>query len=205
MEHSEVLPQDFAIAMGPRQITAVLLLALTIMGILCCLSYIIGRAAPHTVTAATPPRVRPAAALSQAVMPCPAAVVPPAAKPVEVSGWKNSDPQPGVAYLQLMSVEPGFADVFAKGLYDDGFNALVAPGAGAGVRRVLVWPAEGESLNGVRGRLEAQGLHPFQKTWTEPEKPSVQPPAQPTPANSQPAPAAGSDARPVNPEAQPVK
>ena len=186
MEHSEVLQQDFAVAMGPRQITAVLLLALTVTGILCCLSYIIGRAVPHTVTAAAPPPVRPAATASKAAVPCPAALVPPAAKPAGDSGWKNTDPQPGVAYLQLMSVEPGVAEVVAKGLHDDGFRALVAPGSGAGVRRVLVWPGDGESLNGVRARLEAQGLHPFQRTWSEPEEaaPSTRP---------EPAPSAGPD------------
>jgi len=175
MEHAEALPQDSIIAMGPRQITAVLVLALTVTGILCCLSYIIGRAAPHTVTAAAPVHVNPAATASKVAVPCPAAAVSPAAKPADVSAWKNSDPQPGVAYLQLMSVEPGVAEVMAKGLHDDGFRALVAPGAGAGVRRVLVWPAEGESLNDVRARLEAQGLHPFLKTWTEPETPSAPP------------------------------
>ena len=181
MEHAEVLPQDFAIAMGPRQITAVLLLALTVTGILCCLSYIIGRASPHTVTAAAPPPVRPAATAGKAAVPCPATVVPPAAKTADVPAWKNSDPQPGVAYLQLMSVEPGVADVVARGLHDDAFHVLVAPGVGAGVRRVLVWPGDGESLNGVRVRLEARGLHPFLKTWTEPPTPAAPPTAAPAP------------------------
>ena len=187
MDHAEMPPQDFAIAMGPRQITAVLVVALTVTGILCCLSYIIGRAAPHTVTAAAPP-VRPAITVIKAAAPCPVATVPPAPRPTDVSEWKNSDPQPGVAYLQLMSVEPGVADVVARGLHDGGFRALVAPGVGAGVRRVLVWPAEGESLNQVRARLEARGLHPFLKTWTEPE--TAVPASQAAPvATPEPAPA----------------
>jgi len=194
MEHSEALQQDFAVAMGPRQITAVLLLALTVTGILCCLSYIIGRAAPHTVTAAAPPAVRAAGSATKPSLPCPAAPVAVAPATAESSDWKNSDPQPGVAYLQLMSVEPGVANVVARGLHDDGFRALVAPGAGTAVRRVLVWAGDGDTLSDVRTRLEARGLHPFLKTWTEPEAPTAAPPA---PA---PAPGAAPDLQPAKQE-----
>ena len=95
-----------------------------------------------------------------------------------------------------MSVEPGIAEVVARGLHDGGFQALVAPGAGAGVRRVLVWPKEGESLNDVRAHLEAQGLHPFLKTWSEPEKPAPPPKPAPAPAAAPQTPAPAPSAAP---------
>ena len=69
----------------------------------------------------------------------PPAAVPPNS-PVAASGWMNVAPVPGATYFQLMSVEPGVAEVFAEGLHSEGFDAIAAAGASPAVHRVLVGP-----------------------------------------------------------------
>jgi len=172
MENSEARPRDFAIAMGPRQITAMLLVSLTVAGILCCLSYIIGRTAARAA-AAGPAPTHQNGQPGKAGAPCPALVIPASPVSTGASEWANSLPQPGIEYLQLMSVEPGIADVTAKGLHDEGFVALVAPGASPAVRRVLIGAGPNQTLKDVRSRLEALGIHYFPKTWSQPSEPAT--------------------------------
>ena len=178
MDQPESTGPGFAIVLGPRQITAVLVVAIFVAGILCSLSYIAGRsasrapAAPSTVPArATAPSPKPVVA--KPAPPTPAPVL--AAKPAAISVWKNTSPVRGATYLQLMSVEAGVAEVLAEGLHSEGIEALAAPGATPGVQRVLVGPLKNESIAGVRARLEARGFHPFVKRYTENEAPAQRP------------------------------
>lgn len=178
MEQPESTGPEFAILLGPRQITAVLVVAISVAGILCSLSYIAGRLASHAPTApstvpahATAPSPKPA--VSKPVSPPPAPVQVP--KPPAISVWKNAPPIHGATYLQLMAVEAGVAEVLAKGLHSEGIEAVAAPGANPGVQRVLVGPLKNESIASVRARLEARGFHPFVKRYTENEAPAQRP------------------------------
>jgi hypothetical protein len=74
-------------------------------------------------------------------------------------------------YLQLMSVEPGFAEVFAEGLRSEGFDAITSPGVSSGVERVLLGPLKEGSMASVKAELEARGLHPFPKRYQPGERP----------------------------------
>jgi hypothetical protein len=71
-----------------------------------------------------------------------------------------------------MSVEPGVAEVVTEGLRGEGFDAITSAGVNPEVRRVLVGPLKEDSIAGVRARLEARGLHPFLKKYSEIEMPS---------------------------------
>lgn len=178
MEQPESASSGFAILLGPRQIVAVLVVAISVAGILCSLSYIAGRAASH-------PPVAPPAVPGRAAAPPPKPVAlapalgPPApvqpAKPADVSVWKNAPPRNGATYLQLMSVEAGVAEVLAEGLHTEGIEAVAAPGANPAVQRVLVGPLQDKSIASVRARLEARGFHPFVKRYPESEAPAEPP------------------------------
>ncbi len=168
MEQPEPASPGFAILLGPKQITAVLVVAVSVAGILCSLSYIAGRSGSRAPAA---PAAKTVLVIPAAPRPAPVAVV----KAPEIKTWKNAPPVDGATYFQLMSVEPGVAEVFAEGLYAEGYDAIAAPGASAGVQRVLVGPLKEGSADSVRTRLEARGLHPFVKRYPE-EPPKTQQP-----------------------------
>src|SRR5271157_1892518 len=126
MEQPESASPGFAVLLGPRQITAVLVVAILAAGILCSLSYIAGRSASHTPAALSPvpyraarPAPKPPAPASGPASSAPPASTPPASPPAP-SAWKNAPPVPGATYLQLMSVEFGVAEVLAEGLHSEG-------------------------------------------------------------------------------------
>ena len=84
----------------------------------------------------------------------------------------NVAPVPGATYFQLMSVEPGVAEVFAEGLHSEGFDAIAAAGASPSVHRVLVGPLKTGTEADIRARLEARGFHPFPRRYSETEAPA---------------------------------
>jgi len=84
----------------------------------------------------------------------------------------NVAPVPGATYFQLMSVEPGVAEVFAEGLHSEGFDAIAAAGASPAVHRVLVGPLNKTNESDIRSRLEARGFHPFPRRYSETEAPA---------------------------------
>jgi hypothetical protein len=170
MEQPESAGPGFAILLGSRQITAVLVVAILAAGILCSLSYIAGRSASHAPAAPSPAPYRAAEAAPKPLPPPPAPPAP---------SWKNAPPVPGATYLQLMSVEPGVAEVFAEGLHSEGIEAVTTPGANAAVQRVLVGPLKDKSVAAVLTRLEARGFHPFVKRYTERETPAERPMTNP--------------------------
>jgi hypothetical protein len=71
-----------------------------------------------------------------------------------------------------MSVEAGAGEIIARGLHDVGLEAIAAPGNGPGVERVLVGPVDEKSIASVRAELEARGLHPFSRKYTENQAPA---------------------------------
>lgn len=176
MEQPESPSPGAGILLGPRQITAVLVVAILAVGIFCSLSYIAGRSATSPAVA-----VRPAPLVVKAVVPAPAPValvaVPEAAPPQAIATWTNAPPVSGAVYLQLMSVETGAAEVFAEGLHAEGFDAIAAPGSSPLVQRVLVGPLQAEAIAATRKRLEARGFHPFVKRYSESAAPVAPPKA----------------------------
>ena len=64
-------------------------------------------------------------------------------------------------------MEPGIAEALARGLHEEGIVAIVAPGSGPGVRRVLIGPITDTSKPGIRAQLDAHGLHSFFKKYQE--------------------------------------
>lgn len=173
---SSVQPEStnpgFVIVLGARQITAVLVVAVSVAGILCSLAYIAGRSGSRAPAPPTPIVAHSAAPKPATPVPLPAAPAPApeqSAKAVDVSVWMNVPLVRGASYLQLMSVEPGVAEVFAEGLRGEGFDAITSAGVSPAVRRVLVGPLKDKAIVDVRARLEARGLHPFLKKYTESE------------------------------------
>jgi len=162
----------FAIVLGPRQLAAVFVVAIFAAGILCSLSYIVGRAAPRPSVPAhvsPPPATAPASApLTLRPVPCPATPAPAAAAAAPApSEWKNADPVDGALYIQVMSGVPGIADAIARGLHARGIQAIVVPGVGPSVQRVLVGPIPDGSVSTFRARLDALGFTYFVRRYSK--------------------------------------
>jgi hypothetical protein len=180
MEQPESTGPGFAILLGPRQITAVLVVAISVAGILCSLTYIAGRSASHAPSVPSPVPARAAAPPPKPLIlksePCPSTPAQ-SPQPAGISVWQNAPPLPGATaiYLQVASVPPGTAEVFAEGLHSEGFDAVTAPGASTAVQRVLVGPLKDEAIASVLARLEARGFHPFLKRYPESGAPAEPP------------------------------
>ena len=188
----EAIPQQAAAAapvveesrlvLGNKQIAATAFVVLTLITVIATLSYIVGRSAQPAAAEpassavkalAAAPATAPAAVAEQVIVVEPkrdsaqAAVVAAPAAPAVTAPW-NPDlpPAAGTVFFQVASVDQGMADVSVQYLQEKGFAARRAPGASAGLFRVLVGPlAAGQAMAETEAKLRGLGFTPFPKKY----------------------------------------
>ena len=158
---------DFEYVLGRRQVASVGLVLVTGLAAFTGMAYMVGKstAAPmkeKTVVVQTPaPAPKPSA---------PAAVVTadtPKADPSISEAPLFGTPEKGRLYIQLASVERGFATLMVHGARNLGFPAFVAQGSTPSVYRVLNGPfADQEAYQKAKTTFQAAGLDIFTRKYT---------------------------------------
>jgi type IV secretory pathway VirB10-like protein len=181
-------PEESRLVLGNRQIAAALFMVLALVTVIATLSYIAGRATPAGATATVPatvlatPRQTPeqvivvdAKSSSTPQQPAAPAAVPPQTSPlapavapgapIVLPTGPDSPPAPGTVFFQVASVDKGMADVSVQYLLEKGFSARRAPGASAGVYRVLAGPLDVAQMAQTELKLKELGFSPFPKKY----------------------------------------
>jgi cell division septation protein DedD len=168
---------EFEYVLGRRQIASVSLVLLTGLAAFTAMAYMVGKssAAVKTVTVQAP--------VPKPVLQTPVPVVsPPVAEaPSGDSAMMDAPlsgtPEKGRLYIQLASVERGFATLMAHGARKLGFPAFVATGASPSVYRVLSGPfPDKESYEKAKSTFQAAGLDTFTRKYSgEEESKTVMP------------------------------
>lgn len=164
------------LVLGNKQLAATAFVVLTLITVIATLSYVVGRSTGDRAPAAAPAAVQAVApsqapAAEQVIIvepkPAAAAVAPATAAPVVTAPWNPElPPAAGTMFFQVASVDKGMADVSVQYLQEKGFAARRAPGASAGVYRVLVGPLEaGQGMMEAEARLKGLGFTPFPKKY----------------------------------------
>lgn len=172
---------EFEYVLGRRQVASVGLVLLTGLAAFTAAAYMVGKstAAPAKQekavdVPATLPAPKPAAAVQAPVTFAPQAQnVDPSILDAPLSGV----PETGHLYIQLASVERGFATLMVYGTRKLGFPAFIATGASPVVYRVLSGPfPDKESYEKAKATFQAAGLNTFTRKFTgEEESKSVMP------------------------------
>ena len=135
-------------------------------------AYVAGKSVGKVVTAEAP--AAPTAPPSKPVAANPVADTLPDAP---LSGT----PEPGKTYIQLASVERGYATLITEGARKLGFPAFIAPGTSPKLYRVLSGPFSNPAeLQKAKAVFDTAGLDSFVRKYTEPSatEPATDP-AQP--------------------------
>jgi hypothetical protein len=165
--------QGFELVFGPRQIGAVLFVAVAVVGICSAIAYVAGKTAAAATRAQAPPP--PIVAVTP---PPPPQVVrvpaPPAARESEpprvATLFQVALPNPGETYLQVAAVPKGVADVYAAGFTAQGRHAVLAPASTEAIVRVLVGPfRDKEDMAEAKTALQTAGFNPFVREYTSSE------------------------------------
>lgn len=159
-------------ALTSRQMTATLLAAVLMTGLMAGIAYVAGRsinsgpeepaeAAP--VPAVTQPVPNPApapsaGAVASAVQPAPAAAALNAPAVLVTPGRAEK-------YLQVCAVDRGVGEIFVDVLARKGFVVRLAEGPDAKTFRVLVGPLEGADIAKTKAALEKVGFAPFVRLY----------------------------------------
>ena len=157
-----VEPSEFVFVLGRRQIASVSLVVLTALAAFTGVAYMVGKSS-------APPAEKSVAVAAPVPVPQPA----PAAQPV---ADKSAAPLPeaplfGIPekdhlYLQLGSVERGFAVLMVHGARKVGFPAFVAGGTNPNVFRVLVGPFQNQAeYQAAKGIFVSMGLDTFSRKY----------------------------------------
>jgi hypothetical protein len=171
---------DFEFVLGRRQIASVSLVMLTVVGAFTAGAYMIGKAtvpvaAEHAAQPIPPKQIEIIAPTPETAPTPEVASVQPTAK-VESPDADSpifGVPEKNQRYLQLGSVERGFAILMAHGARKEGYRAMVAGGTNPNVYRVLVGPFEGqEEYQAAKTLFTSMGLDPFQRKYGESSKES---------------------------------
>jgi hypothetical protein len=166
---------DFEFVLGRRQIASLSLVGLIVIGTFAAGAYMIGKSTvPVPVVAAAPAQPK------QIEIVAPVSTATPTPEPqtelkapakVEAADSDTSIfgvPQKNQRYLQLGSVERGFAILMAHGARKEGYHAMVAAGTNPNVYRVLVGPFEGqEEYQAAKTLFTSMGLDPFTRKYDE--------------------------------------
>jgi hypothetical protein len=167
-------PTEFEYVLGRRQVASLSLVVLTGIAAFTALAYMVGKssAAPmkeKAVIVQTPPAPTPKSAI-----PAPEA---PKIDPSIAEAPLFGAPEKGPLYIQLASVERGFATLMVHGARNLGFPAFVAAGASPSVYRVLSGPFPNkESYEKAKATFQAAGLDTFTRKYTgEEESKSLMP------------------------------
>ncbi|MBN8730552.1 MAG: hypothetical protein J0L64_08440 [Acidobacteria bacterium] len=178
--------EESRLVLGNKQMAATAFVVLTLITVIATLSYVVGRSlgdrAPAAATGSVPavaagpatvaPQMSqqvPQQAPEQVIIvePKPAAAAPALAAPVVTAPWNPElPPAAGTVFYQVASVDKGMADVSVQYLQEKGFAARRAPGASAGLYRVLVGPLEaGQPMLEAEAKLKGLGFTPFPKKY----------------------------------------
>ncbi|HUQ92934.1 MAG TPA: hypothetical protein VM120_14735 [Bryobacteraceae bacterium] len=162
-------PEDqFALILSQRQLIAVCVMFLGVLGLVSMLAYVAGRSIPaaqakmqdgaETVPAIVVEPVAPPAALGARAQ----TLAPWSASTIAESG----DPRPGQTFWQVGVVDRGMANVSVDHLIRLGFRARLAPAPSANLHRVLVGPLMGRAdLEKSKRGLDAAGFQSFLKKY----------------------------------------
>lgn len=151
---------EFELVLGPRQFASLGLVVLTALGVAAGVAYTAGKSVGKVVEVRAPfipPIVEPAAREL------------PIAEPVRSSEPPiEGIPEPDRTYIQLGSLDRGFATMMAQGARKMGLPAFVAPGASPSVFRVLAGPFPDPSeMEKAQAMFHAIGLKTFVRKFPE--------------------------------------
>jgi cell division septation protein DedD len=153
-------PAEFEFVLGRRQVASVSLVLLAAVGIFTTAAYMAGKSAVP-VSAAAPVAVTPPPAAPPQPAPEPAAEP----KPLPEAPLFASPEKDG-RYLQLGSVERGFAILMVHGARKVGYPAFVANGTNPNVFRVLVGPFPDKAqYDTAKAMFSTMGLDIFVRTY----------------------------------------
>lgn len=162
------LPQEeFEFVLGKRQVASVSLVILTALAAFTGIAYMVGKSSGKTVEAA-----KPAAVVVPA--PAPQAAAPVDAKPAVAEAPIFGAPEQDRLYIQVGSVERGFAALMVQGARKAGYSAIAAGGTNANVYRVLVGPFPNQEVYAAaKTALESMGLNTFSRKYSASGNPEV--------------------------------
>ncbi len=150
-------PSEFEFVLGRRQIASVSLVVLTVLAAFTGIAYMVGKSSapasekPASV-AAPVPTVQPVVTVKSAT-PLPEAPL-------------FGIPEKDHLYLQLGSVERGFAVLMVHGARKVGFPAFAASGTNPNVFRVLVGPFQNQAeYQAAKGLFVSMGLDTFSRKY----------------------------------------
>ncbi|MEO5925752.1 MAG: hypothetical protein ABIR70_18180 [Bryobacteraceae bacterium] len=147
---------DFEFVLGRRQIASLSLVGLTLIGAFTAGAYMIGKSTVPTPAPVVQPK--PVEIIAAA----PVMVEAPAVAEIPVFGI----PEKNERYLQLASVERGFAVLMVQGARKQGYPAIVAAGTNPNVFRVLVGPLKDqEQYQSAKTLFTSMGLEPFARKY----------------------------------------
>ena len=169
----EASPQaatEFEIVLGRRHVASVSFLALVVVALCAGGAYWVGKASSKADVVAAPvvvakvgPTPAPASLLAPAPAPAPVVIN---AEILEVPLF--GQPLKGPLYIQLGSVEKGYAALMAQGVRKVGYPAFVAAGANQNVFRVLVGPFKtAEDYQKAKAEFDGMGLETFSRKYQE--------------------------------------
>lgn len=157
---------EFEFVLGRRQIASVSLVALTALAVFTTAAYMAGRGASPEIPAPVP--VAPA--IVPVPKPEPVVAAPVAEAPV------FGAPEKDHRYLQLGSVERGFAVLMVQGARKVGFPAIVAGGTNPNVFRVLVGPLDDKvQYEAAKAMFVSMGLDTYARKYGESSEPAETP------------------------------
>jgi cell division septation protein DedD len=165
-------PAEFEFVLGRRQVASVSLVVLTLLVLFSSAAYMVGKStipAPVQHAQPDPIRIAPSSAKSEPEVPAPATAVLPDAPVFDIPGKDQR-------YIQLGSVERGFAIMMVHGARKLGHPAFVAAGTNPNVFRVLVGPFRNQTeYQTAKALFTSMGLEPFSRKYGEAQEPSETP------------------------------
>lgn len=150
---------EFEFVLGRRQVASVSLLALTALGVFTTVSYMAGKSAQPVPAPQPAPRV---------VVPVSPPVAPIAKLP---EAPLFATPEKQGLYIQLGSVERGFAVLMVHGARKVGYPAFASGGSNPNVYRVLVGPFDDKAqYETAKAMFISMGLDTFSRKYSESER-----------------------------------
>jgi len=150
-------PSEFEFVLGRRQIASISLVVLTALAAFTGVAYMVGKSS-------APPAEKSAFVAAPAPAPQPVVAVKSAAPLPEAPLFGT--PEKDHLYLQLGSVERGFAVLMVHGARKVGFPAFVAGGTNPNVFRVLVGPFQNQAeYQAAKGLFISMGLDTFSRKY----------------------------------------
>ncbi len=170
---AESAPTEFEFVLGRRQVASVSLVALIALGIVTTAAYMAGKSTvPAVAESVTPKQIEtiPQAPKAEPIVNA-ETPTPPAAAPAEVPLF--GIPEKDHVYIQLGSVERGFALLMVHGARKIGYTAFAAGGSNPNVFRVLVGPFDDKAQYQIAKALfSSMGLDTFSRKYVSPSDPS---------------------------------